>query len=212
MNPYLCEIRVAHGSCTVFLPDCLRRRNARPHLPKQRLPKGRVTDGVPKQLLNIVKRRQFALNRALETLDRARVSGARTQNGSMHCHHLVSCFGAFVGRVSTMSARMTHCAYHSLFRFGIRACCVHGSRNDGRRLCEEFIFRGYLTEQFSAWTGNRMFALILQGVIFGPATGTTARPWLSSWSRAASWDRSPIGARACVPEWWHTGCRIRSTA
>ena len=41
----------------------------------------------------------------------------------------------------------------------------------GGGFCEEFIFRGYLTEQFSAWTGNRIFALILQGVIFGLAHG-----------------------------------------
>ena len=37
--------------------------------------------------------------------------------------------------------------------------------------CEELIFRGYLTQQFSAWTGRRMFALALQGVLFGLAHG-----------------------------------------
>ena len=37
--------------------------------------------------------------------------------------------------------------------------------------CEELIFRGYLTQQFSAWTGRRMFAVALQGVLFGLAHG-----------------------------------------
>jgi uncharacterized protein len=37
--------------------------------------------------------------------------------------------------------------------------------------CEELIFRGYLTQQFSAWTGSRVFAIVLQGVIFGLAHG-----------------------------------------
>ena len=29
--------------------------------------------------------------------------------------------------------------------------------------CEELTFRGYLTRQFSAWTGSRVFAIVLQG-------------------------------------------------
>jgi len=37
--------------------------------------------------------------------------------------------------------------------------------------CEEFIFRGYLTQQFSAWTGNRTIAIFLQGMIFGLGHG-----------------------------------------
>jgi membrane protease YdiL (CAAX protease family) len=37
--------------------------------------------------------------------------------------------------------------------------------------CEELIFRGYLTRQFTAWTGNRVFAIVLQGVAFGLAHG-----------------------------------------
>jgi membrane protease YdiL (CAAX protease family) len=37
--------------------------------------------------------------------------------------------------------------------------------------CEELIFRGYLVEQFSAWTGSRVFAIVLQGVAFGLAHG-----------------------------------------
>jgi hypothetical protein len=36
---------------------------------------------------------------------------------------------------------------------------------------EELIFRGYLTRQLSAWTGSRIFGLILQGVAFGLAHG-----------------------------------------
>lgn len=36
---------------------------------------------------------------------------------------------------------------------------------------EELVFRGYLTEQFSAWTGSRAIAVILQGVVFGLAHG-----------------------------------------
>ena len=36
---------------------------------------------------------------------------------------------------------------------------------------EELVFRGYLTEQFSAWTGSRAIAVILQGIVFGLAHG-----------------------------------------
>jgi membrane protease YdiL (CAAX protease family) len=35
--------------------------------------------------------------------------------------------------------------------------------------CEELIFRGYLTRQFSGWTGSRAAAILLQGVVFGLA-------------------------------------------
>lgn len=45
------------------------------------------------------------------------------------------------------------------------ACAATGG------FCEELIFRGYLTQQFSAWTGSRVFAIVLQGVIFGLAHG-----------------------------------------
>jgi len=36
---------------------------------------------------------------------------------------------------------------------------------------EELTFRGYLTRQFSAWTGRPLFAVVLQGVAFGLAHG-----------------------------------------
>jgi uncharacterized protein len=36
---------------------------------------------------------------------------------------------------------------------------------------EELIFRGYLIRQFYAWTGSRVFAVFLQGVLFGLAHG-----------------------------------------
>jgi membrane protease YdiL (CAAX protease family) len=35
--------------------------------------------------------------------------------------------------------------------------------------CEELVFRGYLTRQFSAWTGSRVAGILLQGVVFGLA-------------------------------------------
>ena len=41
--------------------------------------------------------------------------------------------------------------------------------------CEELIFRRYLTQQFRAWTGNLMFAILLQGVLFGLAHGYYGR-------------------------------------
>lgn len=41
----------------------------------------------------------------------------------------------------------------------------------GGGFCEELIFRGYLTQQFSAWTGSRLFAVVLQGVVFGLGHG-----------------------------------------
>jgi membrane protease YdiL (CAAX protease family) len=37
--------------------------------------------------------------------------------------------------------------------------------------CEELVFRGYLTRQFSAWTGSCVFGVVLQGVAFGLAHG-----------------------------------------
>jgi len=37
--------------------------------------------------------------------------------------------------------------------------------------CEELVFRGYLTHQFSAWTGSRVLGIALQGVTFGLAHG-----------------------------------------
>lgn len=37
--------------------------------------------------------------------------------------------------------------------------------------CEEFVFRGYLTRQFSAWSGSRPLAIALQAVIFGLSHG-----------------------------------------
>ena len=37
--------------------------------------------------------------------------------------------------------------------------------------CEELTFRGYLVRQFSAWTGSRVFAIVLQGAVFGLAHG-----------------------------------------
>jgi membrane protease YdiL (CAAX protease family) len=37
--------------------------------------------------------------------------------------------------------------------------------------CEELIFRGYLMQQFSAWTGSRILAIFLQGVVFGLGHG-----------------------------------------
>jgi membrane protease YdiL (CAAX protease family) len=41
----------------------------------------------------------------------------------------------------------------------------------GGGFCEELIFRGYLMRQFSAWTGNRLVGVGLQGVAFGLAHG-----------------------------------------
>jgi membrane protease YdiL (CAAX protease family) len=37
--------------------------------------------------------------------------------------------------------------------------------------CEELVFRGYLTRQFSAWTGNLALGIVLQGLAFGLAHG-----------------------------------------
>jgi uncharacterized protein len=41
--------------------------------------------------------------------------------------------------------------------------------------CEELVFRGYLTRQFSAWTGSRTLAVVIQGVAFGLAHGYYGR-------------------------------------
>jgi CAAX protease family protein len=37
--------------------------------------------------------------------------------------------------------------------------------------CEELVFRGYLTQQFRAWTASDVFAIVLQGAVFGLAHG-----------------------------------------
>jgi membrane protease YdiL (CAAX protease family) len=37
--------------------------------------------------------------------------------------------------------------------------------------CEEFVFRGYLTRQFSAWSGSCALAIALQAMIFGLSHG-----------------------------------------
>jgi membrane protease YdiL (CAAX protease family) len=36
---------------------------------------------------------------------------------------------------------------------------------------EELVFRGYLTAQFTAWTGRALFGIVLQGFVFGLAHG-----------------------------------------
>ena len=33
--------------------------------------------------------------------------------------------------------------------------------------CEELIFRGYLTHQFTAWTNSKALAIVIQGIVFG---------------------------------------------
>ena len=37
--------------------------------------------------------------------------------------------------------------------------------------CEEVVFRGYLTRQFSTWTGSHALGVVLQGIAFGLAHG-----------------------------------------
>lgn len=37
--------------------------------------------------------------------------------------------------------------------------------------CEELIFRGYLTQQFTAWTNSKALAVVIQGVAFGLSHG-----------------------------------------
>lgn len=44
---------------------------------------------------------------------------------------------------------------------------------------EELVFRGYLTQQFSAWTGSRAIAVLLQGIIFGLAHGFYGKAMLA---------------------------------
>jgi len=45
--------------------------------------------------------------------------------------------------------------------------------------CEELVFRGYLTRQFSAWTGSPAFGILLQGAAFGLAHGYYHRVMLA---------------------------------
>jgi membrane protease YdiL (CAAX protease family) len=61
---------------------------------------------------------------------------------------------------------------------------------------EELIFRGYLIQQFSAWTGSRVLAVILQGIAFGLAHGFYGKAMLAimvqGWllGLLASWRKS----------------------
>jgi hypothetical protein len=61
---------------------------------------------------------------------------------------------------------------------------------------EELIFRGYLTQQFNAWTGSRPIAVVLQGIIFGLAHGFYGKAMLAimvqGWllGLLASWRKS----------------------
>jgi CAAX protease family protein len=62
--------------------------------------------------------------------------------------------------------------------------------------CEELNFRGYLTRQFSAWTGSSIIAVFLQGVVFGLSHGYYGKAMvvimLHGWllGLLASWRRS----------------------
>jgi hypothetical protein len=51
--------------------------------------------------------------------------------------------------------------------------------------CEELVFRGYLTQQFSAWSGSRGLGIVLQGVAFGLAHGyyhwVMVAPMIQGW-------------------------------
>lgn len=44
---------------------------------------------------------------------------------------------------------------------------------------EELVFRGYLTEQFTAWTGNRMAGVVIQAMFFGLAHGFYGKAMLA---------------------------------
>ena len=44
--------------------------------------------------------------------------------------------------------------------------------------CEELIFRGYLTAQFTAWTRSRRIAIVLQAVLFGLGHGYYGAPMI----------------------------------
>ena len=44
---------------------------------------------------------------------------------------------------------------------------------------EELVFRGYLTQQFTAWTGRSVFGIVLQGIVFGLAHGFYGKAMLA---------------------------------
>jgi len=62
--------------------------------------------------------------------------------------------------------------------------------------CEELVFRGYLTQQFRAWTASRALAVVLQGVVFGLAHGyyhwVMVAPMVQGWllGLLAHWRKS----------------------
>ncbi len=63
---------------------------------------------------------------------------------------------------STLAAIIPHTAFELVVWLGLSAT---------GGFCEELIFRGYLTRQFSAWTGSRGVGIVLQGVAFGLGHG-----------------------------------------
>ena len=77
---------------------------------------------------------------------------------------------------------------------------------------EELTFRGYLTRQFSAWTGTVYSLSSFKGWSLASPTAFTTRSWLSSWFRDGFWDCLPTGARACAPQCWPTDCKTSSAA
>ena len=78
--------------------------------------------------------------------------------------------------------------------------------------CEELVFRGYLTQQFSAWTGSRVLAVVLQGVVFGLAHGYYHWVMVAQWSKTGCWGCLPTGARACARGCWPTAYKMLSVA
>ena len=44
---------------------------------------------------------------------------------------------------------------------------------------EELVFRGYLTQQFKAWTGRSALGIVLQGIVFGLAHGFYGKAMLA---------------------------------
>src|SRR5262249_51346613 len=116
-----------------------------------------------------------------------------------------------IGRDSRFSFRRRgrnhHSQYHTQDR--IRAYDVV-SLAATCGFCEELVFRGYLTQQFSAWTGSRVLAVVLQGVVFGLAHGYYHWVMVAQWSKAGCGGCLPTGARACARGCWPTAYKMLS--
>jgi membrane protease YdiL (CAAX protease family) len=71
-------------------------------------------------------------------------------------------------------------------------------------ICEETIFRGYLQQQFSGWTGSVLAGIVVQAAVFGVCHG------YQGWKKLALISIWGLVFGLCV--WWRKGLRANMIA